>query len=97
MVNSSVNVFLGSQGLGALSCWLEELVRRPKLAALMAATVTEVRPKYWVRRSSFCQRRSVSSAFSPSRSSRKPQAILWLNGASTIALITSGEASEKMK
>ena len=61
--------------------------------ALIAAMVTEVRPKYCVRRSIFCHSRSVSSGFSPSRISRSPQAMLWLNGASTIALMTSGEAS----
>ena len=61
--------------------------------ALIAQIVTELRPKYIVRRYIFCQSRSVSSGFSPIKSSRKPQAILWLNGASMIALMTSGEAS----
>ncbi len=61
--------------------------------AAMAAMVTDVRPKYIVRRYIFCHSRSVSSGFSPTQNFRRPQAMLWLNGASTIALTTSGEAS----
>jgi hypothetical protein len=52
-----------------------------------------VRPKYIVRRYIFCQSRSVSSGFSPTTIFRNPQATLWLNGASMIALTTSGDAS----
>ena len=54
---------------------------------------TDVRPKYIVRRYIFCHSRSVSSGFSPTRISRRPQAMLWLNGASMIALTTSGDES----
>ncbi len=61
--------------------------------AAMAVMPTDVRPKYIVRRYIFCHSRSVSSGFSPTRIWRKPQAMLWLNGASTIALTTSGDAS----
>src|SRR5947208_10610856 len=61
--------------------------------ALIAQTVTEDRPKYIVRRYIFCQSRSVSSGFSPIKISRRPQAMLWLNGASIMALMTSGDAS----
>src|SRR5262245_47335532 len=61
--------------------------------ALMAQMVTPVRPKYIVRRYISCQRRSVSSGFSPINISRRPHAMLWLNGASRIALTTSGDAS----
>ncbi|TWU14739.1 hypothetical protein CA54_36080 [Symmachiella macrocystis] len=59
----------------------------------MADIVTEVRPKYIVARYIFCHSRSVSSGFSPNKTSRKPQAMLWLNGASIMALTTSGEES----
>src|SRR5207249_208886 len=45
------------------------------------------------RRCIFCQSRSVSSGSSPKSISRKPQAMLWLKGASMTALTTSGEAS----
>jgi hypothetical protein len=41
----------------------------------------------------FCHNRSVSSGFSPIKSSRSPQAMLWLKGASMIALTTSGDES----
>ena len=58
--------------------------------AAIAVIVTDVRPKYIVRRCIFCHSRSVSSGFSPIRISRRPQAMLWLNGASMIALTTSG-------
>ena len=61
--------------------------------AAMAAMATLVRPKYIVRRYINCHSRSVSSGFSPSRILRSPQATLWLNGASTMALTTSGDAS----
>src|SRR5262245_46837557 len=61
--------------------------------ALIAQMVTPVRPKYIVRRYISCQRRSVSSGFSPINISRRPHAMLWLNGASRIALTTSGDAS----
>ena len=58
--------------------------------AAIAVIVTDERPKYIVRRCIFCHSRSVSSGFSPIRISRSPQAMLWLNGASMIALTTSG-------
>ena len=58
--------------------------------AAIAVIVTDERPKYSVRRCIFCHSRSVSSGFSPIRISRSPQAMLWLNGASMIALTTSG-------
>src|SRR5438067_9609491 len=61
--------------------------------AAMAVMPTALRPKYIVRRYIFCHSRSCSSGFSPTRSCRSPQAMLWLNGASTIALTTSGDES----
>jgi hypothetical protein len=56
--------------------------------ALMAAMVTEARPKYWVRRSIFCQT-APSRGFSPSKISQAAGDVV--NGASTM-LMTSGEA-----
>ena len=61
--------------------------------AAIAVMPTALRPKYIVLRYIFCQSRSCSSGFSPTRICRSPQAMLWLNGASMIALTTSGDES----
>ena len=81
-----------SRWIGSPKCLPLRSHRAMSMAA-MAVIVTDVRPKYIVRRYIFCHSRSFSSGFSPTSISRSPQAMLWLNGASMIALTTSGDES----